>query len=102
MLQPNLCSAAVLDRLNSLLEPRGTLYVNECGTTDAGPRIITPHPGFRLFLVMDPAQGELSRAMRNRGIEIHVGAGGFAASRAAAAFPCGPLTSAEVWPCSPP
>lgn len=96
MLQPNLCSAAVLDRLNSLLEPQGTLYVNECGSTDAGPRIITPHPDFRLFLAMDPALGELSRAMRNRGIEIHVGAPGFAAARAAATEPCGPLSCAEV------
>ena len=26
----------------------------------------------RLFLLMDPAQGEISRAMRNRGVEIYM------------------------------
>ena len=67
---PNTCSGAILDRLNSLLETSGFLYVNECGSSAGGPRVVEPHSDFRLFLVADPARGEVSRAMRNRGIEV--------------------------------
>ncbi|RPA93651.1 P-loop containing nucleoside triphosphate hydrolase protein [Choiromyces venosus 120613-1] len=66
----NLCSPSVLDRLNSLLEPNGYLIVNEHNGKDGRPKVVRPHPGFRLFLTMDPDHGELSRAMRNRGIEV--------------------------------
>ncbi|KAH3662481.1 hypothetical protein OGAPHI_005733 [Ogataea philodendri] len=66
----NLCSPSVLDRLNSLLEMDGSLIINECTDADGNPRHLKPHPNFRLFLTADPAYGELSRAMRNRGIEI--------------------------------
>ncbi|XP_077567526.1 midasin isoform X1 [Stigmatopora nigra] len=68
----NFCSAAVLDRLNALLEPGGSLTINERGVIDGKTPIITPHPNFRLFLTMDPLHGELSRAMRNRGVEIYI------------------------------
>ncbi|CCF56589.1 hypothetical protein KAFR_0B02920 [Kazachstania africana CBS 2517] len=68
----NLCSPSVLDRLNSLLETNGTLLINECSQENGEPRILKPHPNFRLFLTMDPKYGELSRAMRNRGIEVFV------------------------------
>ncbi|KAL1972656.1 hypothetical protein VTN31DRAFT_7070 [Thermomyces dupontii] len=66
----NLCNASVLDRLNSLMEPNGYLVLNEQKTEDGSARVITPHPNFRLFLTMDPRNGELSRAMRNRSVEI--------------------------------
>ena len=66
----NLCSPTVLDRLNPLLEPEGFLLVNECGLIDGQPRIINAHPNFRLFLAIDPKHGEVSRAMRNRGVEV--------------------------------
>lgn len=67
----NLCNASVLDRLNSLLErPDGFLSINEHSGSDGEPRIIKPHPDFRIFLTMDPRYGELSRAMRNRSVEI--------------------------------
>lgn len=66
----NLCSSAVLDRLNSLLEPNGYLSINEHSTADGEARIVKPHPDFRIFLTMDPRFGELSRAMRNRAVEI--------------------------------
>ncbi|KZM18978.1 ATPase [Ascochyta rabiei] len=66
----NLCSSAVLDRLNSLLEPNGYLSINEHSTADGEARIVRPHPGFRIFMTMDPRFGELSRAMRNRAVEI--------------------------------
>ncbi|ANB14893.1 AAA family ATPase midasin [Sugiyamaella lignohabitans] len=66
----NLCNPSVLDRLNSLLEPNGCLIVNECSLENGEPRMIIPHKDFRLFLTVDPHYGELSRAMRNRGVEI--------------------------------
>lgn len=66
----NLCNPTVLDRLNPLLEPRGQLVLNECGSAGGGPRVLVPHPDFRLFMAMDPRHGEVSRAMRNRGVEV--------------------------------
>ncbi|XP_064196020.1 midasin isoform X1 [Anguilla rostrata] len=68
----NFCSPSVLDRLNALLEPGGTLTIGERGVIDGTTPNITPHPNFRLFLTMDPVHGEISRAMRNRGVEIYV------------------------------
>jgi midasin len=68
----NLCSSAVLDRLNSLLEPNGILAVNEHRSADGTVKVVKPHPQFRLFLTMDPRHGDLSRAMRNRCIELFV------------------------------
>ncbi|XP_019064368.1 midasin isoform X2 [Fukomys damarensis] len=68
----NLCNPSVLDRLNALLEPGGVLAVNERGMIDGSTMTITPHPNFRLFLSMDPVHGEISRAMRNRGLEIYI------------------------------
>lgn len=62
----NLTSAAVLDRLNGLLEPNGILSIPERGEISE----IRPHPNFRVFFTMDPKYGEISRAMRNRGVEI--------------------------------
>lgn len=68
----NLCNPSVLDRLNSLLEPNGSLIVNECSLPNGEPRVVKPHKNFRLFLTMDPKYGELSRAMRNRGAELYL------------------------------
>ena len=50
----NLCNPAVLDRLNSLLEPGGSLLLNEAGTTHGQARLLHPHPEFCLFMTMDP------------------------------------------------
>ena len=66
----NLCSPSILDRLNSLLEPNGYLTINEHCASDGTARIVKPHPNFRLFLTVDPRHGELSRAMRNRSVEL--------------------------------
>ena len=68
----NMCSPTVLDRLNPVLEPSGVLLVPEAGTVDGASRCVTPQPGFRLILGLDPRHGEASRAMRNRGIEVFV------------------------------
>ncbi|XP_011696637.1 PREDICTED: midasin-like [Wasmannia auropunctata] len=71
--QVNLCSPAVLDRLNGLLEPNGVLSIGERGVDSEGNVVtIKPHENFRLFLTMDPRYGEISRAMRNRGVEIYM------------------------------
>jgi midasin len=66
----NMCNASVLDRLNSLLEPNGFLSINEHCGPGGEPRTVKPHPEFRIFLTTDPRYGELSRAMRNRSVEI--------------------------------
>ncbi|CZT51110.1 related to midasin (AAA ATPase) [Rhynchosporium secalis] len=68
----NLCSASVLDRLNSLLEPNGFLSINEHCGPDGEPKVVRPSEGFRVFLTMDARFGELSRAMRNRAVEVFV------------------------------
>lgn len=68
----NLCSPSVLDRLNSLLEPNGVLILNERNNADGSPQIVTPHQDFRIFLAINPRYGELSRAMRNRAVELHL------------------------------
>ena len=73
----NFCPSSVLDRLNPLMEFEGELIMTECGVSDddenAKPRVIKPHPNFRLFLSMNPnSHGEVSRAMRNRCIEVCV------------------------------
>ncbi|KFV78000.1 Midasin, partial [Struthio camelus australis] len=68
----NFCNPSVLDRLNALLEPGGVLTMSERGVIDGTTPTVAPHPNFRLFLSMDPIHGEISRAMRNRGIEIYI------------------------------
>ncbi len=70
----NLCPPAVLDRLNSLFEPGPELLLIEKGSATGRVEAIKPHPNFRLFMTASPAVGELSRAMRNRGIEISLDA----------------------------
>ncbi|KAI6098131.1 midasin [Pisolithus sp. B1] len=66
----NTCNPSVLDRLNSLCEPNGVLVLTERGLSHGEVEILKPHPNFRLFMTVDPQYGELSRAMRNRGLEV--------------------------------
>ncbi len=66
----NLCNPAVLDRLNSLCEGRGSLTLSERGLVNGEVEVLQPHPNFRLITIVNPPYGELSRAMRNRGIEV--------------------------------
>ncbi|KAI9152603.1 AAA ATPase midasin [Blastocladiella emersonii ATCC 22665] len=69
----NLCSPSVLDRLNPLFEASAHrhLLINERGQTDDGEFVtVEPHPNFRMFMTLDPKFGQISRAMRNRGVEI--------------------------------
>jgi len=53
-----------------LVEPSGSITVNERGIVDGNPLVIHPHQNFRMFLTVNPCYGEVSRAMRNRGVEI--------------------------------
>lgn len=70
----NLCSAAVVDRLNPVFEPNGNLLMSEKGVTvDNEAEIVEKHENFRAFLTLDPKHGEISRAMRNRCIELSLG-----------------------------
>ena len=66
----NFCAPSVLDRLNGLLEPGGSLVLNERGVINGKVIEIIPHPNFRLIFTMDPRNGEISRAMRNRSLEL--------------------------------
>uniref|UniRef100_A0A182PZR4 Midasin n=1 Tax=Anopheles farauti TaxID=69004 RepID=A0A182PZR4_9DIPT len=74
----NLCSSAVLDRLNPVFEPNGTLMISEKGTVntddtrddEAAAEIVQRHRNFQAFLTLDPKNGEISRAMRNRCVEL--------------------------------
>lgn len=66
----NLCAASVLDRLNSLFEPSGSLVLSERGMVEGAVPHIVPDAKFRVFMTVDPRHGELSRAMRNRGMEL--------------------------------
>ena len=68
----NFCPASVLDRLNPLVEPNGFLSINEQGLVNGETRVVRPHSSFRLFATMDPRYGEVSRAMRNRAVEVFV------------------------------
>jgi len=72
LLEPTItpCLLQVLDRLNPLLEPGGSIMVNERGLVNGEAMVIRAHPNFRLFLTVDPSHGEVSRAMRNRGVEL--------------------------------
>ncbi|KAI5117001.1 hypothetical protein M0805_002669 [Coniferiporia weirii] len=63
----NLCSPSVLDRLNSLCELGGSLTLTEKGLDQD---TLIPHRDFRLIMTVDCQRGDISRAMRNRGIEI--------------------------------
>jgi midasin len=63
----NLATSSVLDRINSILEPNGSIILTEDGTG----KEIFPHKNFRIFFTMDPNYGEISRAMRNRCLEIY-------------------------------
>nr|VZI14611.1 unnamed protein product [Spirometra erinaceieuropaei] len=73
-----LCSPSVLDRLNGLLEPGGELILSERGLDASGNLVrLTPHPNFRFILTVDeeplsagPGATNISRAMRNRGVEL--------------------------------
>ena len=68
----NTCNSSVLDRLNSLLETDRCFNIHEDCSRNGSPRLIKPHPDFRIFMTSCPSNGQLSRAIRNRSIEIYI------------------------------
>ncbi|XP_062552715.1 midasin [Armigeres subalbatus] len=69
----NLCSSAILDRLNPIFEPDGSLLISEKGVDGNNEsELIRKHANFRAFLTLDPKNGEISRAMRNRCVELAI------------------------------
>ena len=68
----NCCPSSLLDRLNSLLDDDRNIYLNECGLINNKERFITPHKDFRIFMIMNPKFGEVSRALKNRCVEVHI------------------------------
>ena len=52
------------------MESDGFITVNERGLLNGSPFILRAHPNFRMFITFDPTYGEISRAMRNRGVEL--------------------------------
>ncbi|KAJ6240735.1 midasin-related [Anaeramoeba flamelloides] len=68
----NFCNPTVLDRLNPLMERGGSLIMTERGMKNGEIEIIKPHPNFRMFYTMNPQNGEISRAMRNRCLELFI------------------------------
>lgn len=68
----NLAPSEVLEALNRLLDDNRELYLPETNET------VKPHPSFRLFATQNPSgayggRKPLSRAFRNRFVELHVG-----------------------------
>jgi midasin len=69
----NLAPTDVLEALNRLLDDNRELYLAETN------EVVKPHPDFRLFATQNPSSGAyggrkpLSRAFRNRFVEIHMG-----------------------------
>jgi midasin len=89
----NLCSASVFDRLNSLLKTDGTLLITESGDG----RVVTPHPNFHIFFTMDVTYGEISRAMRNRYVEILVNGHEIVyQGNVETPFPCRPYHDSDI------
>ncbi len=68
----NLAPSEVLEALNRLLDDNRELYLAEIN------EVVKPHPNFRLFATQNPSgayggRKPLSRAFRNRFVEMHVG-----------------------------
>ncbi|KAJ8907200.1 hypothetical protein NDN08_003681 [Rhodosorus marinus] len=82
---------AVLDRLNPLLEkPGGESILAEAPPDDNGdPQVFRPHRNFRLFMTMDPRDGDISKALRNRCVEIAMGGKACASNDNLSAFAFG-------------
>ena len=72
----DLCSCAILDRLNSLLEQNGQLLLGELSTNENGEVVsIKPHPEFRIFLTTSKTSHKsavVSSAMYNRCVVIRI------------------------------
>lgn len=78
----NMADDAVIERLNSVLEPQRSLLLSEKGAVlgkeslERGPEVIVGHPKFRILATMNPGgdfgKRELSPALRNRFTELWI------------------------------
>ncbi|PXF43299.1 Midasin [Gracilariopsis chorda] len=78
----NMAEDAVIERLNSVLEPQRCLLLSERGAVlsegslERGPEVIVGHPKFRILATMNPGgdfgKRELSPALRNRFTELWI------------------------------
>ncbi|RVW52071.1 Midasin [Vitis vinifera] len=66
----NLCNPTVLDRINSLVEPCGSSQLMSVGLLMENLWLFILTPIFECSLRLSPSHGDVSRAMRNRGVEI--------------------------------
>jgi midasin len=56
-----------------VLEPNGILLISEKGVGfNNEPEVVGKHSNFRIFMTLDPKHGEITRAMRNRCIELSI------------------------------
>lgn len=60
-------SASVLDRLNALLEPKGSLTISERGVIDGKTPQISPHPNFRFVMGFLIVEGIKKRVLCSAG-----------------------------------
>ncbi|GKT34310.1 Midasin, partial [Aduncisulcus paluster] len=75
----DMCPPAVCDRLNGLLERGGIMRIHERGSVEGDEDsqhtyTVHPHPLFRVILISNAidSSGDVSRALRNRCVEINV------------------------------
>jgi MoxR-like ATPase len=72
----SLAEDAVLERLNSVLEPSRSLTLAEKGTYETSDSVIVAAKGFRFFATMNPGgdfgKRELSPALRSRFTEVYI------------------------------
>ncbi|KAL3070274.1 hypothetical protein niasHS_016101 [Heterodera schachtii] len=103
----NCCSSAVLDCLNSCLESAdGELVlpvqqhqqsdIAAGGGTQLEDSKVRRHANFRIFFTMNPKNGQLSRAMRNRAVELAFGMDTVSVTAAAASAIEPPVWSANA------
>ena len=64
---------AILERLNPILEPQGSLLLTENVSVNGEPIRVIPHEEFRLFLLLDSNGIEkLSQTIRNKCYELNL------------------------------
>ena len=68
----NCCPSNLFDRLNSLLHDDKDIYLKEYWLINNKERFITPHKDLRIFMIMNPKIGEVSRALKNRCVKVYI------------------------------
>lgn len=66
------CNAAILERINPLLEINQKFYINESSDNTGKSQKFVPHKAFKLFLFSTQDNSKISRAIRNRCLELNL------------------------------